>query len=143
MKHIMITLGFAVLALTASAQKFGYVNSAQVMSLLPEVKEANSSLEVFQKQYEARLKSMIEEYQQKGMALQTKVQQGEIAPKQQEEETKKLQELETQIGTLEQEMRQKRAPLRLLMAVPNGPVYEVRSAGQLLPLSFDASFLNG
>ena len=44
---------------------------------------------------------------------------------------------------LEQEMRQKRAPLRLLMAVPNGPVYEVRSAGQLLPLSFDASFLNG
>lgn len=44
---------------------------------------------------------------------------------------------------LEQEIRQKRAPLRLLMAVPNGPVYEVRSAGQLLPLSFDASFLNG
>ncbi|MCB0766750.1 MAG: cytidine deaminase [Flavobacteriales bacterium] len=44
---------------------------------------------------------------------------------------------------LEQEMRQKRAPLRLLMAVPNGPVYEVSSAGQLLPLSFDASFLNG
>lgn len=107
MKHIMITLCFGFLALSASAQKFGYVNSAQVMSLLPEVKEANSSLEVFQKQYEARLKSMIEEYQQKGMALQTKVQQGEIAPKQQEEETKKLQELETQIGTLEQEMRQK------------------------------------
>lgn len=44
---------------------------------------------------------------------------------------------------LEQEMRQKREPLRLLMGVPNGPVYEVRSAGQLLPLSFDASFLNG
>lgn len=118
MKHIMITLGFAVLALTASAQKFGYVNSAQVMSLLPEVKEANSSLEVFQKQYEARLKSMIEEYQQKGMALQTKVQQGEIAPKQQEEETKKLQDLETQIGTLEQEMRQKVAEKQESLIAP-------------------------
>lgn len=44
---------------------------------------------------------------------------------------------------LEQEVRQKRQPLRLLMAVPNGPVYEVLSASSLLPLSFDASFLNG
>lgn len=44
---------------------------------------------------------------------------------------------------LEQEGRQKGAPLRLLMAVPNGPVYELKSAGLLLPLSFDASFLNG
>lgn len=44
---------------------------------------------------------------------------------------------------LEQEVRQKGEPLRLLMAVPNGPVYEVRRASQLLPLAFDASFLNG
>lgn len=43
---------------------------------------------------------------------------------------------------LEQEARQRGTPLRLLMAVPNGPVYEVRSASLLLPLSFDASFLN-
>lgn len=44
---------------------------------------------------------------------------------------------------LEQEVRQDRRPLRMLMAVHNGPVYELRSAGMLLPLSFDASFLNG
>ncbi len=44
---------------------------------------------------------------------------------------------------LEQELRQDRKPLRLLMAVPNGPVYEMESAGSLLPLSFDASFLSG
>ena len=44
---------------------------------------------------------------------------------------------------LEQEARQDRKPLRLLMAVHNGPVFELRSAGALLPLSFDASFLNG
>lgn len=118
MKHIMITLCFGFLALSASAQKFGYVNSAQVMSLLPEVKEANSSLEVFQKQYEARLKSMIEDYQKQGMALQTKVQQGEIAPKQQDEEAKKLQALETEIGALEQEMRQKVAEKQESLIAP-------------------------
>ncbi|MBL7946366.1 MAG: cytidine deaminase [Flavobacteriales bacterium] len=44
---------------------------------------------------------------------------------------------------LEQEIRQQGAPLRLLMAVPNGPVYEVRRASHLLPLAFDASFLKG
>lgn len=44
---------------------------------------------------------------------------------------------------LEQEVRQKGEQLRLLMAVPGGTVYEVRSASHLLPLSFDASFLNG
>jgi cytidine deaminase len=42
---------------------------------------------------------------------------------------------------LEQEMRQRPAPMRILMAVPNGPVLELGTAGDLLPLSFDASFL--
>ena len=44
---------------------------------------------------------------------------------------------------LEQEVRQSRAPIRLLMGAPDGPVVELKSAGALLPLSFDASFLNG
>jgi cytidine deaminase len=44
---------------------------------------------------------------------------------------------------LEQEQRQGRKPMRLLMTVPNGSVYELASAGSLLPLSFDASFLEG
>lgn len=44
---------------------------------------------------------------------------------------------------LEQELRQRRAPLRVLLAVHNGPVFEIRTASLLLPLSFDASFLNG
>ncbi len=41
---------------------------------------------------------------------------------------------------LEQERRQG-GPIRLMMAVPDGPVYEVASAGHLLPMSFDGSFL--
>lgn len=43
---------------------------------------------------------------------------------------------------LEQEVRQN-APLRIIMGLPNGPVKEVASARQLLPLSFDVSFLKG
>lgn len=44
---------------------------------------------------------------------------------------------------LEQEVRQGRKPMRVLMGIPNGPVHELQRAGDLLPLSFDASFLNG
>lgn len=43
---------------------------------------------------------------------------------------------------LEQEARQGGVPIRLLMAGGDGPVVELKSAGALLPLSFDASFLN-
>ena len=147
MKNVFVTFCLAFLALSATAQKFGYVNSAQVMSLLPEVKEANSSLEVFQKQYEARLKAMIEDYQQKGMALQTKVQQCDIAPKQQEIETKQLQELETQIGTLEQEMRQKVAEKQESLISPiieklQNAIDSVASSGGYQYI-FDASPGNG
>jgi cytidine deaminase len=42
---------------------------------------------------------------------------------------------------LEQEHRQG-SPIRLLLATTSGTVYELERAGDLLPLSFDASFLN-
>ncbi len=42
---------------------------------------------------------------------------------------------------LEQEGRQNKAPLRLLLAVPGGPVYEIATASHLLPLYFDKSQL--
>jgi len=41
---------------------------------------------------------------------------------------------------LEQEVRQQ-APMRVLMGIANGPVFELASAKDLLPLHFDASFL--
>jgi cytidine deaminase len=42
---------------------------------------------------------------------------------------------------LEQEVRQG-SPMRLLLATASGVTYELASAGMLLPLSFDRSFLN-
>ena len=108
MKHIQAIIFLLLAAVTVTqAQKVGYLNSAQVMGQLPEVAGANRELEVFQKQYETRLKTMAEEYQKKGMELQQRIQAGEIAPKVQEEEIAKLQAEEAKIQGLEQEMRQK------------------------------------
>lgn len=107
MKNLFIILAVLCSANLGFGQKVAYLNSAAVMNLLPEVRAANSELEVFQKQYENRIRTMVEEYQQKGMDLQRRIQAGEIAPRFQEEEIAKLQAEEDKIGALEQEMRQK------------------------------------
>ncbi|MCO6486084.1 MAG: OmpH family outer membrane protein [Saprospiraceae bacterium] len=118
MKYFWILLTLVSAFIPAQAQQVGYLNSAQVMALLPEVKEANSQLEVFQKQYESRLKTMVEEYQKKGMELQQRIQAGEVAPKAQEEEIAKLQAEEQNINNLEQEMRQKVAEKQETLVSP-------------------------
>lgn len=118
MKKIWFTLCLALTMAGAMAQKVGYLNSAQVMALLPEVKEANSQLEVFQKQYESRIKAMVEDYQRKGMDLQRRIQAGEVAPKAQEEEIARLQVEEDKINALEQEMRQKIAEKQEALVAP-------------------------
>jgi outer membrane protein len=107
MKRMILALTLALMASVSYGQKVAYLNSAAVMNLLPEVRAANSELEVFQKQFENRIRAMVEEYQKKGMELQRRIQAGEIAPKFQEEEIAKLQAEEEKIGALEQEMRQK------------------------------------
>ncbi len=51
---------------TANAQKFGHVNSQEIMQLMPEFTKARTEIEELTKQYEADLKSMQDEYQKKG-----------------------------------------------------------------------------
>ena len=51
---------------TANAQKFGHVNSQEIMQLMPEYTKARTEIEELTKQYEADLKSMQDEYQKKG-----------------------------------------------------------------------------
>ena len=64
MKKIIICAicGFS----TANAQKFGHVNSQEIMQLMPEFTKARTEIEELTKQYEADLKSMQDEYQKKG-----------------------------------------------------------------------------
>ncbi len=147
MKQLMITMVLSLLVSGVFAQKVGYINSAQVMGLLPEVKEANSQLEVFQKQYESRIKTMVEEYQKKGMALQQRIQAGEIAPKMQEEEIAKLQAEEEIIGGMEQEMRQKLAEKQESLVSPiikkMQDAIDVVASEDGLVYVFDASPGNG
>ena len=55
---------------TANAQKFGHVNSQEIIQAMPEFAKARTEIEALTKQYEADLKSMQEELQKKSEAYE-------------------------------------------------------------------------
>ncbi len=108
MKNILrisaMILAFVAVTNMGQAQKFGYVNSQAILSELPEVKQAEANLEALQQQLQKRLQSSIETLQSDYLAIQQKVERGELSPVQQEEEGAKLQERQQALAQEEQNM---------------------------------------
>lgn len=103
-KLFILVLVMAATAFTADAQKFGYLNSAEILSGMTEVKQANSSMEALQKQLQKKGQQMVQAYQTKLQDLQKKEQAGELSPKQIEDEAAKLRGEEEKIGKFQQDM---------------------------------------
>jgi len=109
MKNVL-KLGGLILALVLTTnfaqaqQKIGYMNSTAVLSLMPEMKAAETTLEVSKQKYQERGKLMIDSLQQDYQIIQQKMAKGELSPKQQEDEGKRLQAREQKIGQYEQTM---------------------------------------
>lgn len=89
---------------TASAQKFGYVNSQAILAEMPEMKAAESGLEALQKQLQKKGQAMVEKFQADVQELQKAAQAGELTPKVQGEESAKLEKRQEEIGAFEQSM---------------------------------------
>jgi outer membrane protein len=106
MKQILLVLAVFCTAVTAAqAQKIGHINSQVILSELPEVKAAESDLEAFQTQLQKKGQKMIEDFQKRYQEVARKEQQGELSPRQLEEESKKLKTEEETIQKFEQEMQ--------------------------------------
>lgn len=101
-KSIILGLFFTFAAFAANAQKFGIVNSQEIIQALPEVKEASANIETFGNQLQKKYQQMITSLQTKYQELERKQAQGEIAPKQLEEEAKLLKEEEMKLAQFEQ-----------------------------------------
>lgn len=98
-------IAFVLLANTTFAQqKFGYMNSAAVLTLMPEMKAAESQMEGTRKQYQDKGQKMLQEFQTEVTTFQQSIQQGVLSPKQQEEQGKVLQGKEQEIQKYEQTM---------------------------------------
>ena len=71
MKKIILCAICAICGFTtANAQKFGHVNSQEVIQAMPEFTKAQSELKTLGEQYDADLKSMQEEIQKKSEAFE-------------------------------------------------------------------------
>lgn len=57
--------------LAAFAQKFGHVNSQEIIQVMPEYTKAKTEVDALQKQYEADLKSMQDELTKKSQSYDT------------------------------------------------------------------------
>ena len=71
MKKIILCAICAICGFTtATAQKFGHVNSQEIIQVMPEFTKARADIEALTKQYEADLKQMQEELQKKSEAYE-------------------------------------------------------------------------
>ena len=105
-----------MLATTSFAQqKFGYINSLELLSLMPEVKTADAELEAYAKTLKAKLAKMEQEFADKYLEVQKMQQEGEVTEAILEAEIKVLASLENKItqyrATTNQELQVKQNEL--------------------------------
>jgi len=103
-----LTLGL-VLTMTTGAfsQKFGFCNSALLLTQLPDVKAADSDLQAFQTQLTKKGRERVKALQDAAADLERKKQQGTISPKDYDTQSAKLEEERQSIAKYEQEVYQK------------------------------------
>jgi outer membrane protein len=109
MKRSLIILAAALLmsSTSAFAQKFGYFNSMEILSLVPEVKAADSDLQQFTKILQKEGETKMQDLQTKAASLEDRKAKGTVAPKQFEEEMAVLESEGAKLQQLEQEMSAK------------------------------------
>ena len=69
-KVILIVVAFAFAAPSFAQQKFGHVDSAALLELMPEKTKAEKELEAFAKEFQTALEAMAKEYEAKVGAFQ-------------------------------------------------------------------------
>ena len=92
---------------SASGQKFGFINSQEILTSLPEVKQANSDIEVMKTMFQKKGEEMVKDLQTKYGELQKKQTSGELAPVEIEKQAALLKLEEAKLGEFEKTSQQK------------------------------------
>lgn len=89
-----------------SAQKFGHINSTQLLSFMPETKKADSTLRKFSEDLEGRLKTMGVEYQAKMQEFKSLDASGSMSGPIRDSKIKEITDLEDRIGDFQESAQQ-------------------------------------
>ncbi|MBK8702089.1 MAG: OmpH family outer membrane protein [Saprospiraceae bacterium] len=99
-KKYVVTMAMVLLAFGSEAQqlKVGYINTQELILLMPEVKTANDSIQATRQRVEGRIKSMVDELRLKAVNLEKR--KNDIAPVQYDKEVQLLEAEEKRSGNL-------------------------------------------
>ncbi|MEM9820392.1 MAG: OmpH family outer membrane protein [Bacteroidota bacterium] len=130
MKISFLFIAFLSMTLTVQAQKYGYVDSENILNGMNEVKQMTPELESLQTQLQKKGQQMVEDLQTKSKNAQAKLERGEMSPKEQETMQAELQQDQSKILAFEQEMQQKMLDKREELLKPildkvNGAIEQV------------------
>lgn len=95
------------ISFSASAQKYGHLNSAELMADLPSIKEADSELKTYQAQLTKVGEDMVADFQKNYQDYQTKVNSGTLSQIQAQEIEATLQEEQQTIQVYQQEVQRR------------------------------------
>lgn len=93
--------------LQSSAQKVACINSQEILATMPEVKQANSDIEVMKTMFQKKGEEMVKELQTKYQTLQQQQAKGELAPVEMEKQTAALKEEEAKLNEFDKSSQQK------------------------------------
>jgi outer membrane protein len=116
-KITLLTALFGTFISASYAQnKFGFINSRELLEVMPEVKKADSSLQIYAKSFQDQLESMSKEYESKVKDFQANEKTMNEAVK--EVKVKEVQQLQERMETLQQSAQEKTSKKREEMYKP-------------------------
>ncbi|GBL35317.1 outer membrane protein 26 [Filimonas sp.] len=119
MKKLILAFALIVAGLYTNAQqKIGYINSQEIISMMPEAKKVSADIEAYKKTYTEQMASMQKELETKYKAYQDGGKTMSDAIRTVKE--KELQDLQSRMGSFEQTANEKiEAKLQELLAPVN------------------------
>ncbi|NNE25514.1 MAG: OmpH family outer membrane protein [Saprospiraceae bacterium] len=109
-KRFKITAILALLvfaSFSVNAQKFGYINSALLLSEMPEVKSADSQLETYQSQLVSKGEDMVKAFETKYQKYAQEANNGVLSQVQMQQKEAELGQEQQKIQQYEVEVQQK------------------------------------
>lgn len=96
-RNIILAFSILLMSIGVHAQKVGFMNSQEILDAMPEVKQANSDLEVMKNMFKKKREDMVRELQIKYQDLQQKQAGGELAPVEIDKRAQALKDEESKI----------------------------------------------
>jgi outer membrane protein len=107
MKHLFLSLFLCITAFAVQAQKFGYVNTSQLLLSMPDIKGADDQLKGYQQELVTKGEQMVKSFEDKYNGYLQRVNQGEMSQSQMQQaeadlaaEQKSIQDYEVQVQQL-------------------------------------------